>query len=103
MAMALNVRYIARYAKFHMDKLMLGKNIFAAFIMGFSIDFIYSLLTVHGLEDIVAIFIVMVMGTVIYGLLLVLLGGITLYDINRIPLFGEKLGSLLIRWRLVKL
>lgn len=101
-AMLLNVRHIARYTTFQIDRLMLGKNIFAALVMGFSIDIIYFFLIEHGVNELLAVLLVILLAAVIYGLTLILVKGITIYDINRIPLWGGKLGSLLMRWKFIK-
>lgn len=101
-AMVLNLWYVGRYTKFQIDKQILGKNIFAAAVMGFSIDVGYLLLTARGVGDTFATLVVILMAIIIYGLMLIILGGVNKQDINKIPLVGSRLGALLMRVGLIK-
>lgn len=101
-AALLNLYFVAKYTGLHMDWQVLWKCVFAAIIMGASIDGIYQFTVAGGVSAAIATFGVMCLATVIYGAVLLLLGGLTDRDISRIPFLGSKLSQLLMRLGVLK-
>ena len=85
-----------------MDWQGIWKCVLAAIVMGASIDVIYQFMVVGGVSDAVATFGVMCLAAIIYGAVLLLLGGVTERDVSRMPFFGSRLSQLLTRLGLLK-
>ncbi len=101
-AALLNLYFVAKYTGLHMDWQELWKFVLAAIVMGASIDVIYQFMVAGGVSDAIATFGVMCLAAIIYGAVLLLLGGVTERDISRIPFFGSKLSQLLMRLRMLR-
>jgi len=101
-AALLNLYFVIKYTGFCMDWQGLWKSVFAAIIMGASIDVIYQFTVKGGVSDAVATFGVMCLAAIIYGAVLLLLGGVTERDISRMPFFGSWLSRLLTRLGLLR-
>lgn len=101
-AALLNIYFVAKYTGLCMDWQELRKCVFAAIVMGASIDGIYQFTVAGGISTAIATFGVMCLAAVIYSAVLLLLGGVTDRDISRIPFLGAKLSQLLTRLGLLR-
>ncbi len=93
-AALLNLYFVAKYTGLRMDWQGLWKCILAAGMMGASIDYIFHYLIQSGFSDAGATFLVMCLAAVIYGTVLLLLGGLTTQDVSRIPFLGTRLAQI---------
>lgn len=94
-AAILNLYFVAKYTGLRMDWQGLLKCTVAACIMGVSIDFIFQFMVQNGFGEAVSTFLVMCLAALIYGTILLLLGGLKANDVNRMPFFGARLSRLL--------
>lgn len=101
-AALVNLYFVAKYTGLRMDWLGLGKCVLAAGVMGVSIDFIFQFMIHGGVGEAVATFVVMCLAAVIYGAVLLLVGGLTTNDVSRMPFFGLRLSRLLVQAGVLK-
>ena len=80
----------------------LCKILFASTVMGISIYELDIFLVLQGLCNAWAALAVIMPAVVIYGLILLIIGGITGQDIAKIPLIGSRLVFLLTKLGLIK-
>ncbi|MBP2635743.1 MAG: polysaccharide biosynthesis protein [Firmicutes bacterium] len=90
-AALLNLYFVAKYTGLRMDWQGLLKCTVAACIMGVSIDFIFLFMVQNGFGEAVSTFLVMCLAALIYGIVLLLLGGLTANDVSRMPFLGPRL------------
>lgn len=90
-AALLNLYFVAKYTGLRMDWQGLLKCTVAACIMGVSIDFIFHSMVQNGFSEAVSTFLVMCLAALIYGIVLLLLGGLTANDVGRMPFLGPRL------------
>ncbi len=102
LAAGLNIYWVRRRVKFTMDKEAFYKSAASACVMGLAVVLTYRSLEGLLAAVFLATFAAFAAGCLVYGVMMLLLGGIGERDIARIPLFGGRLCSVLNRWRLLR-
>ncbi|WP_425060652.1 Stage V sporulation protein B [Sporomusa carbonis] len=100
-AALLNLYFVYRYTGFHLKISDFWQNIAAVTAMGMGIYIVHTAVT-GALTETLATVAAMLTGTVIYGAVLLLLGGLTERDIRQIPLVGSAAVRILSVLRLLK-
>lgn len=78
------------------------KPAIAVIVMGVTVVEIYKLLLATGLKQELSTLIAIFIGAVIYFLILLIIGGIKVQDIRKVPKVGEKLADILKKLRLAR-
>lgn len=94
-AAILNMYFVYRYVGFAMDIKDTLRAFFAAAVMGGAVLLTYDAAMVKLLHNSLATLVSIVVGGAIYGAVLLLVGGVSARDIERIPRVGAKLASIL--------
>jgi len=102
LAAGLNIYWVKRHAKFIMGRETFFKSSIAACVMGLVMVLAYRYLESLLVNAIPVTLFAFILGCLVYGVMLLLLGGIGERDIVRIPLLGDKLCSVLRKWRLLR-
>lgn len=101
-AALLNMYFVHRYVGFSINIKDTLKAAAATVIMGGAVLLTYDGINSHLLSNTIATLLAIAVGTVIYGLMLLLLGGVAERDIERIPKIGSRLTVLLRRIGILK-
>ena len=92
-AALLNMYFVYRYVGFSLDIKNMAKTILAAIIMGGVVLLTYDSIMSKTFHNTIATLLSVCVGSVVYGVMLLLLGGIQMRDIERIPKVGLWLGK----------
>lgn len=96
-SMVLNILYLKRYANVKLDNMLTFiKPLIASIIMGISTWLVYKIIFFIIKSNTVATLLAIVFGVLIYGLLILFMGIITLKEIEKLPK-GEKISALVKR------
>jgi len=98
----LNMYFVYRYVGFVMDMKNLLKTIVAAAAMGGVIYITYDVMMMKTASNALGAMMGIVFGGIVYGAVLLLVGGISKGDIKQIPFIGARLVDILARFGLFK-
>ncbi|MBP2625840.1 MAG: polysaccharide biosynthesis protein [Firmicutes bacterium] len=98
----LNMYFVNRYVGFVMDIKSLVKTIMAATAMGGVIYITYDVMMIETASSALATVMGIFFGGIVYGAVLLLLGGIGEEDIKQMPLIGVRMAIILRRFGLFK-
>lgn len=93
-AAVLNMYFVAKYTGFALNIISLTKSIAAAAVMGGTIYTVYEMVYAGANNNNYAAVSAMVSGMLVYGLMLLLLGGVNSRDLERVPIVGIWLARL---------
>lgn len=94
-AAILNMYFVHRYVGFTMDYTGLGKTIVAAAAMGAMVYLAYGWVLSSTMSMAMATIAAIAVGAVVYGLVMLILGGVNERDLSQVPMFGPGLIKLL--------
>lgn len=95
LAALLNMYFVYRYVGFSIDIKDSLKTIVATGVMGVVVLFSYDAVMTHTFHNSVATMIAIVCGAAVYGVMLLLVGGVSSRDVEKVPRIGQKLAALL--------
>lgn len=98
----LNMYFVNRYVGFVMDMKSLLKTIVAAAAMGGVIYITYDVVMMETASNTVATLAGTLLGVVVYGAVLLLVGGISEGDVKQVPIIGPRIAPILRRFGLFK-
>ncbi len=101
-AAVMNLYFINRYIGFSMEMKSLVKPAAAATAMGGTIYFIYDVLMMEFASNAFATLTGMSCGIIVYGAVLLFLGGIGESDLKQMPFIGGRLATILSRFGILK-
>lgn len=101
-AAVMNMYFVNRYVGFAMDFKDLLKPIMAAAAMGGVIYITYDVVMLETASNAAATMIGMLLGVIVYGAVLLLVGGISERDIKQIPMLGPRIAPILRKFGLFK-
>lgn len=95
LAALLNYYFVRRYTQVQTAAAGLGKNVFAALVMGVVLNFAYQLAQGFQLTPLEALLPLLLLAVTVYCAVLLLCGGLSRDDVVRLPLIGPRLLPLL--------
>ena len=101
-AALMNMYFVNRYIGFAMNVKDLLKPIIAAAAMGGVIYITYDLVMLETASNAAATMAGMLFGGIVYGAVLLLVGGVSERDINQIPKIGPRIAPILRKFKLFK-
>lgn len=101
-AAILNIYFIYRYVGFAIDIKDTLRTAIAAGVMGGFVLVVYHEVMSHTLHNSLATLAAIAVGGTVYGLFLLLTGGVTGRDVERVPRVGSRLAQMLRRLRLLR-
>ena len=101
-AALLNMYYVRRYTSFGLDFHSLGKSIAAAIIMGGAVYLVFGSVVMLTRSNNLAVLSAIVVGVTVYGMVMLIIGGIGANDIKMVPLIGPRLARVLQIVKLLK-
>lgn len=101
-AATLNIYFIYRYVGFAIDIKDTLRTSIAAGVMGGFVLVVYDIVMSQTLHNSLATLAAIAVGGTVYGLFLLLTGGVTGRDVERVPRVGSQLAQLLRRLRLLR-
>jgi stage V sporulation protein B len=91
----LNMYFVYRYVGFTLDIKATLRTVAAAIAMGVAVKLTYHAVMAHTLHNTVATLAAIAVGGGVYGLCILISGGVGEKDIERIPRFGGRLFRIL--------
>ncbi|MBC8016375.1 MAG: polysaccharide biosynthesis protein [Sporomusaceae bacterium] len=101
-AAVMNMYFVNRYVGFAMNLKDLLKPIMAAAAMGGVIYITYDMVMLETGSNAAATMIGILFGGIVYGAVLLLVGGVSERDINQIPMIGSRIAPILRKFKLFK-
>jgi len=101
-AAIMNLYFVNRYVGFSMEMKSLAKTVVASVAMGGVIYIVYDVLMMQTASNALSTIMGLFFGVIVYGAVLLLVGGIGEEDIKQIPLFGARLALILRKFGLIK-
>jgi len=101
-AAALNIYWLKRQTKITVERETFYKSSFAAGVMGFVMYLAYGHAPAFLVNPVLLTFFVFLVGCLVYGILLLAIGGVGERDVARIPFFGKKVGAVLHKFGLLR-
>ena len=101
-AALLNMYFVYRYVGFSIDLKDTVKTVIATAAMGGAVLLVYDAVMAHTLHNTLSTLAAIMCGGMVYGLVLLLVGGVSGRDVERIPRFGARLAALLRKLRLLR-
>lgn len=101
-AALLNMFFVYRYVGFTLDIKDTMKAVVASAVMGAVVLLSYDALMTYTLKNTLATLGSIVAGGTVFGIVLLLVGGVEARDIEQLPRVGEKLAAILIKLRLLR-
>ena len=101
-AAVLNLYFVNRYVGFNIEIKSLVKPIVAAAAMGGVIYLTYDVIMMETASNALATVMAIFSGGIVYGAVLLLVGGISERDINQMPIIGKRMVTILRRCGLFK-
>jgi len=101
-AAIMNLYFVNRYVGFSMEMKSLAKTVVASVAMGGVIYIVYDVLMMQTASNALSTIMGLFFGVIVYGAVLLLVGGIGEEDIKQIPLFGARLAPILRKFGLIK-
>lgn len=101
-AAVLNIYYVHRYVGFAVDIKSLVKPSVAAAVMGAIIYISYDLIMNATAHIVLATLTAMTCGVIVYGGVLLFIGGISEGDMKQVPMIGSRVASILHKLRIFK-
>ncbi|WP_378955314.1 polysaccharide biosynthesis C-terminal domain-containing protein [Pelosinus sp. sgz500959] len=95
MAALLNMYFVYRYVGFSIDLKALAKTVIATVVMGGIVLLTYDYIMLMIFNNTVSTLVSITIGGIVYSVVLLLLGGVRQYDIEKIPKIGYQLSSVL--------
>lgn len=101
-AALLNMYFVHRYVGFSIHIKDTLKAVAATMVMGGAVLLTYDTVNSHLLSNTISTLLAILVGSTVYGIVLLLLGGVGERDIERIPKVGSKLVRFLSRFGILK-
>jgi stage V sporulation protein B len=101
-AALLNMYFVRRYVGFTLDWKDTIRTVLAAAVMGGVVLVTYDLVMTKTLHNTVATLVSIGLGGAVYGVILILMGGVNQRDIERVPRVGSRLVRMLQALRLLR-
>lgn len=101
-AALLNMFFVYRYVGFTLDIKDTFKAVVASAVMGAVVLLSYDALMTYTLKNTLATLGSIAAGGIVFGMVLLLVGGVQAKDIDQLPRVGEKLTDILIKLRLLR-
>ena len=98
----LNMYFVNRYVGYSIEIKSLLKPSMAAAAMGVVIYLSYDVIRMETASSALATALAMSFGGIVYGAVLLLIGGVSEGDIKQMPIIGERMAIILHRWGLFK-
>ena len=87
--------FVFRYVGFSIDVKDTLKTIVATGVMGVVVLLSYDAVMTYTFHNTLATMIAIVCGAAVYGVMLLLVGGVSSRDVEKVPRIGQKLAALL--------
>ncbi|MCE5285920.1 MAG: polysaccharide biosynthesis protein [Pelosinus sp.] len=101
-AALLNMYFVYRYVGFSLHIKDTLKVIAAAGFMGGAVLYLYDAMMAKGLSNTLTTLMAISAGTILYGTFLLLIGGVQMRDVEKIPKVGSRVAGLLQRFGVLK-